>query len=261
MDHEFLRSIADGYIRAERENLRDFAFIFPNARSAEYFNTYLKEEKGIDTVEVQTRCMPMAKFIETAVGMQRASRNELLMAMHTAYVRVSNRLAPDHKPQEFDRFRFWAEMLIRDFDEIDRYYVEPERIFKNVANYKDLQSHYLTPEQEEVIRNFWGEDLYWQRLSHNGKGKKDDKEDDDLPLWKHTGKGEAASKFVQLWDMLLPIYFEFREILKSRKDADPHKREHCYPGMAYRRAADILKSGRQLRISPKTYVFIGLHRL
>ncbi len=259
MDHEFLRSIADGYIRAERENLRDFAFIFPNARSAEYFNTYLKEEKGIDSVEVQTRCLPMSKFIELAVGMHRASRNELLLAMHTAYTRVSNRLLPDSKPQEFDRFRFWAEMLIRDFDEIDRYMVNPESIFKNVANFKDLQSHYLTPEQEEVIRNFWGEDLYWQRLSHGTDSEEE--EDDELPLWKHTSKGDAAAKFVQLWDMLLPIYHEFRKILEERSKIDPRGWEHCYPGMAYRRAAETLMAGRRLRINPKKYVFIGFHRL
>lgn len=247
--HEFLRSIADGYFQSEGLNITSYTFVFPNSRSAKYFSNYLGEKKDFEGRNLRTLCLTMSELFEKGAKLKRASQNRLLMSVYAAYRKVSTELNPDFKPEEFDRFRFWAEMLIKDFDETDRYLVDPEQMFRNIGEYKEIQSYYLTEDQKSIIRDFWGDDPYWGRLYA------DNPESKDLPFWAHIGNKDGAPKrkFVQLWEMLLPIYRELHRMLLEKK--------LCYPGMACREVVKTLKSTGRLPFNPKKYVFIGFHRL
>ena len=251
--HAFLRSIADGYFRAEGMDLNRYTFVFPNSRSAKYFTHYLSQNKTFEGRDLKTITLTMAEFCEKGARLKRASQNKLLMTVYAAYCKVSRQHNPDFTPEEFDRFRFWAEMLIKDFDEIDRYMVNPTEIFRNVADYKEIQAFYLTDEQARIIRNFWGDDPYWGRLAAP-ELKEEAKE---LPFWAHIGSDEHAPvrKFKQIWEMMTEIYQEVTRMLLEEN--------LCYPGMAERRVAEMLKSEgpRKLPFNPKKYVFIGFHRL
>lgn len=247
--HAFLRSIAEGYFKSEGLDITSYTFVFPNSRSAKYFAGYLGEKKDFEGRNLKTLCLTMAELFEKGAGLKRASQNRLLIMIYSAYCKVSRRLNPDFKPEEFDRFRFWAEMLLKDFDEIDRYLVDPEQVFRNIADYKQIQSYYLTEEQAKIIRDFWGDDPYWGNLTANAGTD----ETDELPFWGHAGNGAPARKFKQLWEMMLPIYEELHaQLLKEGL---------CYPGMACRKVVETLKSTGRLPFNPKKYVFIGFHRL
>ncbi len=248
--HEFLRSIADGYFRSEGLNITSYTFVFPNSRSAKYFSNYLGEKKDFEGRNLRTLCLTMSELFEKGAKLKRASQNRLQMSVYAAYCKVSRELNPDFKPEEFDRFRFWAEMLIKDFDEADRYLIDPAQLFRNISEYKEIQSYYLTDEQKSIIRDFWGDDPYWGRLYAD-----DNTKTEEVPFWAHIGKkdGEPARKFMQLWEMLLPIYRELNRMLREKK--------LCYPGMACREVVRALKATGRLPFNPKKYVFIGFHRL
>lgn len=248
--HEFLRSIADGYFRSEGLNITSYTFVFPNSRSAKYFSNYLGEKKDFEGRNLRTLCLTMSELFEKGAKLKRASQNRLLMSVYAAYCKVSTELNPGYKPEEFDRFRFWAEMLIKDFDEADRYLIDPSQLFRNVSEYKEIQSYYLTDEQKAIIRDFWGDDPYWGRLYSEGNPSTK-----EIPFWAHIGnkEGKPTHKFVQLWEMLLPIYRELNKMLLEKK--------LCYPGMACREVVKTLKATGRLPFNPKKYVFIGFHRL
>lgn len=250
--HVFLRSIADGYFRSEGLNITSYTFVFPNSRSAKYFSNYLGEKKDFEGRNLRTLCLTMTELFEKGAGLKRASHNRLLMSVYSAYCDVSRRLNPDFKPEEFDRFRFWAEMLLKDFDEADRYLIDPDQLFRNVSEYKEIQSYYLTPEQQAIIRDFWGDDPYWGRLYGEGETAA---EQPEVPFWAHIGKknGSPVRKFMQLWEMLLPIYKELHRMLEEKK--------LCYPGMACREVVRKLKTTGRLPFNPKKYVFVGFNRL
>lgn len=251
--HAFLRNIADGYFRAEGIDLNRYTFIFPNSRSAKYFVHYLSQNKTFEGNDLKTIALTMAEFCEKGARLKRASQNKLLMTVYAAYCKVSREKNPEFTPEEFDRFRFWAEMLIKDFDEVDRYLVNPDELFRNVADYKEIQSFYLTEEQAKIIRNFWGDDPYWGRLA--APELKEAAE--EIPFWAHIGQDSHAPvrKFKQIWEMLGEIYREVTRMLLAEK--------LCYPGLAERRVVEILKEEgpRKLPFNPKKYVFIGFHRL
>ncbi len=251
--HAFLRSIADGYFRAEGLDLNSYTFVFPNPRSAKYFIHYLSQNQSFDGYDLKTITLTMAEFCEKGARLRRASHNKLLMVVYAAYCKVSREINPEFTPEEFDRFRFWAEMLIKDFDEIDRYMVNAEELFRNVADYKEIQSFYLSDEQAKIIREFWGDDPYWGRLA--APTAKEPAQ--ELPFWAHVGGDEHAPvrKFKQIWEMMGEIYAEVKRMLLAEK--------LCYPGMAERRVAEMVKKEgpRVLPFNPKKYVFIGFHRL
>ncbi|MDE7335550.1 MAG: PD-(D/E)XK nuclease family protein [Muribaculaceae bacterium] len=242
--HEFLNSIADAYARDPE--VRKYTFVFPNVRSRAYFRQYLARQMQVDPNEIGSMFLTLAELVERGCGRKIAPGERLLFMLYQAYRNVRERLGGTVEP--FDRFRFWGQMILRDFNEVDRYLADPEQLFRNISDYKKIQSFYLTPEQEEIIRTFWRTDPYWKSALENRDRA------EELPFWNHVApQGAPQRKFTQLWAILSPLYNEFRTLLDQTGE--------CYPGMAYRIVAETVMSDRRLPFNPKLYVFIGFNRL
>lgn len=246
--HEFLNAIADGYLRDPES--QHYTFVFPNMRSRRYFAERLAAG-GIDRVRASSMCLTLTYLVEEASGMKKTSTERLLYILYRAYCNVRARNGVESGTEPFDRFRYWGRMLLSDFDDVDRALADPAEVFRNVEDYKEIQSFYLTPEQERIIRDYWGDDPYWSAALNRRKGLKAD----DLPFWNHVNPGhEPDRKFTQLWAMLGDIYAEFRCLLSARGE--------CYPAMACRAVADRLVADRSaLPFGPKLFVFVGFSRL
>lgn len=237
--HDFLRSIADGYIQHDGPEVVSNVFVFPNSRSGKYFSDYV-----FNQIDRRPLCITMTELMEKCSGLKTTSRNELVFRLYAAYVKVFRRANPKSEPEDFDRFHYWAELLLKDFDEIDRYMVDADMLLRNVENYKELQSTYLTEEQIRIIRDFWGIELQAPAAA-----------DGDIPFWSHIGSHgkPMVGKFKQIWALLGDIYKEFRGGLL----ADGLR----YPGLAYRRAVEQVRETHRLPFSQRRFVFIGFHRL
>ena len=242
--HEFLNSIADAY--AADPAVRTYTFVFPNVRSRVYFQQYLAARMGVEADSINSMFLTLAEMMERGSRMRPAPKERLLFMLYKAYRTVRTRAGESVEP--FDRFRFWGQMILRDFNDVDRYLADPEQLFRNVSEYKEIQSFYLTPQQEEIIRTYWRADPYWKAAFENRAAAK------ELPFWNHiTHRGEPERKFTQLWAILGELYREFRRLLAESGE--------CYPGMAYRAVAETVMSGRRLPFNPRLYVFIGFNRL
>ncbi len=246
--HEFLNAIADGYLRDPEAT--HYTFVFPNMRSRRYFAERLAAG-GIDSRRASSMCLTLTRLVEEASGMKKTSTERLLYILYRAYCNVRARNGADSGTETFDRFRYWGRMLLSDFDDVDRALADPAEVFRNVEDYKEIQSFYLTPEQERIIRDYWGDDPYWSAALNGRKGVRTD----DLPFWNHVNPGhEPDRKFTQLWAMLGDIYAEFRRLLDAGGE--------CYPAMACRAVADRLAADpAALPFGPKRFVFIGFSRL
>ncbi|HRX10087.1 MAG TPA: PD-(D/E)XK nuclease family protein, partial [Draconibacterium sp.] len=131
--------------------------------------------------------------------------------------------------ETFDEFYFWGEILLADFNDIDRYLVDAKDIFRNIYDIKEIESvfDYLTPEQKEALEQFWGSVAIGNRK-------------------------EFQQKHLHIWEKLYPVYAEFKEVLKEKKMA--------YGGMADRQVIENLVSGIN-KFDFKKYYFIGLNAL
>lgn len=227
----FLKQVAGLF--AENESIEKICFIFPNKRSAIFFRNYLKEITGYGIHNVRT----ISSFISELSQRQPATRLEQLFILFDEYKKLSKDIS------DFDRFIFWGDMLISDFNDVDRYLVDPDALFVNVQRFKEISSTYLTDEQKEIIKRYWGEEPATDFAER---------------FWNHiettNSKGTTKDKFLKLWEVLGKLYHAFHNRLDEQGK--------IASGMEYRKVASIIKNViQEKRLPYEKYVFIGFNVL
>ena len=94
--------------------------------------------------------------------------------------------------ETLDDFYFWGELLISDFDDVDKNLVDANRLFCNLQDLKNIMDNYdfLDKEQEEAIQQFF----------------------QNFSIDKRT---QLKEKFISLWDKLGDIYRHYRKNLSE----------------------------------------------
>ncbi len=231
----FLRQVADIYAANESEHFSQLCFIFPNKRSATFFRHYLSENNGSGTApNIRT----ITSFVSELSRTNTASKLEQIFILFDEYRKLSG------DSVEFDQFLFWGEMILSDFGDVDRYLVDADSLFVNLKRYKEISSNYLTPEQIEIIRRYWGEepgveyvDRFWKHFGNSDKDKK-----------------KPSDKFLRLWEALCPLYHAFNDRLDREGKSSG--------GMMYRKAAAALSDAVvKGTLKFKRYIFVGFNVL
>ncbi|HMV10281.1 MAG TPA: PD-(D/E)XK nuclease family protein [Cyclobacteriaceae bacterium] len=198
----FLYDLAEKLYR-DHAQPESVTLVFPNRRASLYFRKYFSQI--IEKPVFSPRLITVEEFITAYSPLRVPDKLELIHRLYKAYRTVT------HTEEQFDRFYFWGEMLIRDFDEVDKYMVNAPLLFQDLSNQKELDSRFdfLTPEQLEFLKEFWG----------NFDGK----------------DGATKHKFLQLWRQLPDVYGEFKRQLKAEGLA--------YEGLIHREVADAFVAG------------------
>lgn len=231
----FLQLVARAYARnTSATDMPDLCFVFPNKRSIAFFLRYLDEELG-DSPHIEPSAVTISDLLMSMSTLAEASRYEQLFALYDEYRKLSAEVP------EFDRFLFWGEMILSDFNDVDRHLVDPVQLFRNLKELREINSTYLTDEQREIIRKYWGDESPDENLSR---------------FWTHLKKrgdtpdSTATTKFMALWEVLGPLYQAFHNRLKSQGLATD--------GMFYRHAAEHLAD---ISLPFKRYIFVGFNVL
>ncbi|MBL7873820.1 MAG: PD-(D/E)XK nuclease family protein [Cyclobacteriaceae bacterium] len=218
----YLRELA---VQLNKENPTwdSVTLVFPNRRAALYFRKHLSDI--ITKPLFAPTLITIEDFISELAKARVPDKLELVHRLHKSYQQV---VQASGKSEPFDQFYFWGDMLLRDFDEIDKYLVNAEQLFKDLRNQKELDSSfdYLTEEQREFLTNFW--QSFDESLNENKK------------------------KFIEVWIKLFELYKTFRTHLEAEGLA--------YEGMLHRSVAEALESGKQLR-NPTEINFVGFNAL
>lgn len=232
----FLQLVARAYARnTAPADLADICFVFPNKRSIAFFLRYLDEELS-SVPHIEPHVATISDFVMSLSPLAEATRYEQLFILYNEYKKLSPDVA------EFDRFLFWGEMILSDFNDVDRHLVNSTELFRNLIELREINSTYLTDEQRDIIHRYWGDDLpgdhlkrFWTHISHY----------DDNNTEKHP-----HDKFMALWEVLGPLYEGLTRQLENRGLATT--------GMFYRNAANAV---REVDLPCRRYVFIGFNVL
>lgn len=218
----FLHHIATDLYSRYGEKISDLCIVFPNRRASLYFKKYLSEltNKPIWAPATTT----INELMQEISGFDIADNIKLLFELYTIYKRVKK------TEESFDDFYFWGEMMLNDFDDIDKYLVNPEDLFKNLKSLKSIQDqfNYLSDEQIEAIKQFW----------------------QSFDIQKQSAHQED---FISIWNILLDIYKLFKQKLNDLGIT--------YEGMTYRFVADKIKGNEKIELPHSKYVFIGFNAL
>ncbi len=124
-----------GQLAREPENLARKTVIFPNKRAGIFLKHALI--KNISKTFVFPGILSITEFLSRVTGWQKAEYYDLLFTLLEAYRQVSREIGLDS--QEAEKFLGWGAILLNDFDEIDKFNVQPEQIFTALHDIKALE--------------------------------------------------------------------------------------------------------------------------
>ena len=218
----FLYQTAELFYGKHKSDILNIGFVFPNRRAGIFFQKYLAEIAGkpVFSPEVMTGGDLFLRLSE----LQIADSIGLLFEIYEAYKQVSN------SSETFDEFSFWGEMLLKDFDDVDKYLVDAKQLFTNITNLKEIDSRfdYLTEEQIAAIRRFWA---------------------NFIPV----GENRQKKDFLQIWEILYPLYVTLKERLAQKGLG--------YEGMIFRSVAERAAGKEDFDLPFSKLVFIGFNAL
>jgi len=216
----FLFNVAQAYYKNFGAKVSRFTFVFPNRRAGLFFQKYLSQIAGkpIFSPEILTIADLFTRLSELNI----ADRIEHLFVLYRLYKDLSK------STETFDEFLYWGEMLLNDFDDIDKYVVDASQLFTNIQDIKEIDAgfSYLSEEQVIAIRRFWS---------------------NFIPI----GKSERKKEFLEIWQILYELYDKFRTKLSEDGLA--------YEGMVFREIAEKAKRKEDMNLPFERLVFVGLN--
>src|SRR5690349_15035512 len=153
----FLEEVAEKIYKTH-PRLDEVTVIFPNRRAALFFRKHLS---GLITRPTfAPRVLTIEDFFRQFSPLQIPDKLVLISILFKAYSRVMESAEAETDSEsigQLEDFYFWGEMLLSDFDEVDKYLVAPDQVFKDLSHQKELDSSFdfLTDEQREFLKSFW----------------------------------------------------------------------------------------------------------
>ena len=217
----FLSQCAKYIYSRHRNNLKELCLVFPNRRSGVFFTSYLQKE--IEHAEIGPKVTTVNELFSSYSESHPGEKLQLISVLYDVFCQHTK------SAETFDEFYFWGEILLSDFNDIDRYLVNAKDLFTNVSDLKEIESifDYLTDQQKKALEQFWG----------------------NIAVAEKSG---FRDKYLAIWDKLYPVYADFKHTLQNQRLA--------YPGMIDREVAEQIARG-TLEFSYEKYYIIGLNAL
>lgn len=118
----FLKQTATYLVENFGENLAEVAVVLPNRRAGLFLRKYLGGMLMRTTWSPSV--LSIEEFITSVSGLREVDQVHCLFALYQVYQQ-----AEKEKSQPFDEFLNWGGQVLSDFNEIDRYLVEPKTLF------------------------------------------------------------------------------------------------------------------------------------
>ena len=215
----FLQLVAQDLKNKIKGDLSHTAIIFPNKRASLFFNEYLASQ--VNHPLWSPAYFTISDLFRQLSILHLGDPIRLVCELYHIFCHETG------SRETLDDFYFWGELLISDFDDLDKNLVDADRLFNNLQNLHDItdDNSFLTPEQNEALKQFF--------INFNPE--------------QHT---ELKRRFTFLWDKLGAIYNKYQQRLTHLGIA--------YEGMMYRRVIEELNTA----ILPhEHYVFVGFNVL
>jgi len=142
-------------LRTTNHNISELVIILPSKRAGAYL---LKELAAIteETIFAPT-IYSIEEFTEVISKLQGIDNTVTLFEFYNVY----KELTPEDEQETFETFVTWAQSLIHDFNEIDRYLIDYKPFFDYLSGIQDIKHWYLQEEKTELIEKYLA---FWKRL-------------------------------------------------------------------------------------------------
>ncbi len=136
-------------------HISEITIILPSKRAGGFLMNQLKKETS--KTQFTPRICSIEEFIQELSNLKLIDNTELLFKSYEAYLNTSQ----IKNKEDFETYSTWATTLLNDFNEIDRYLVEPKPFFSYLASIKTLERWGVKEEKTELITNYLE---FWESL-------------------------------------------------------------------------------------------------
>lgn len=217
----FLEQVAAYVFDTYKNSPEETTFVFPNRRAGIFFREYLSIH--YDRPVWSPRIITISELFHELSGFQLSDRFNLLFELYDEYLKLSK------TEEKFDKFYFWGEMLLNDFNDIDKNMVDAKSLFMNLIDLKSIDEHYtyLDESQIQAIKQFWST-FEVENISNYQKD------------------------FISIWERMFLLYTNFKKRLSEQGVA--------YEGMIFRQVVEKYKDLNE-ELPVRKLSFVGLNAL
>ena len=217
MTKTFLDYVAQDIINRYGTDLSHVAVVFPNKRASLFLNEALARLSG--TPIWAPAYITISQLFRSHSKLKVADPIKLVCDLYRTYTTITG------YDETLDHFYGWGQLLISDFDDIDKNMATADKVFANLRDIHELDDvSYLNEEQKAIIRKFFS-----------------NFSDDHNTLLKE--------RFLRLWSQMGNIYHAFNSKLAEQGLA--------YEGQLYRQVAE----DPTLNFAYDHYLFVGFNLL
>ena len=239
MHTPFLREVAQYF--HSHGNFSNYCFVLPNHRSCTFFEREL--DLAAENAFIMPHIMTITDFATRVAGLVPVPMVDSLFRLYKCYVAMSG-----NENYPFDKFVYWGNVLLKDFNDVDMSLVDPEKIFSNIRELRYIQSNYLDGDISDIIERY---------LNISIERRTNDDESDDETFWlgnynaDSTDEGQVKKEYMRLWNSMYELYEAYNDDLESSQLSSM--------GHIYRKASELVKD--DVDLGHDKYVFIGFNAL
>ena len=219
----FLEYVADDIIGKYGTDLSRTAIVFPNKRASLFLNEYLARAAQGEPVWSPVY-ITISDLFRQHAPLTVADPVKLVCDLHLSFCQQTD------STETLDKFYGWGQLLISDFDDMDKNMADAERVFANLRDIHEFDDlTFLTDEQRSLLQRFF---------SH----------------FTESHETELKQRFLRLWSRFADIYRDFNERLAAQGFA--------YEGALYRHVVSTLSDDTAAQHFPyERYLFVGFNLL
>ncbi|MDT0648233.1 PD-(D/E)XK nuclease family protein [Zunongwangia sp. F260] len=165
----FINRVLQRLLSSE-ENISEITFVLPSKRAGAFLINELSRlsEKNIFAPKIYS----IEQFTEEISGLKTVDNTISIFEFFEVYQRCT----PKEEQEDFDTFMNWAQTLIHDFNEVDRYLIDHRAFFNYLSEIQDQKHWFLQEEKTDLIKNylkFWHKlPEFYEKLSDKFRSKK-----------------------------------------------------------------------------------------
>ncbi len=216
----FLSYITDSIPEEAVPELNQWCFVFPSKRAGLYFLELLQDRFRGRTFW-SPEVLGIEDFVFKSTGHQPIDEISMVFKLYEVYKSLEPGL-------EFEKFYAWGQILLSDYDEIDRYLVDSKKLYEGLESIEEIEQAFGDNEEmQKAYQNF-------------------------LSLFSSDKNTELGNRFVKNWKRVHNAYGLFEEKMMSEK--------MFYSGKIFRILAENLRDT-DFDIHYEKVVFAGFNAL
>ena len=217
MNKTFLEYVAKDIISKYGTDLSRIAVVFPNKRAALFLGEYLARIAGKPVWS--PTYITISDLFRQHTDLKPADPIKLICDIHKSFTKCTG------ISETLDHFYGWGQLLLADFDDIDKNMGDANSIFSNLKDIHELDDiSYLDKEQKEMLKRFFSN-------------------------FNDNIESELKQRFLSLWSHFGDIYHDYNHRLTEQGIG--------YEGAIYRKVVNQ----DTLNMKYDKYLFVGFNLL